>query len=205
MMRFLRSVGGQALDRLANVGRSTMMWATAMWGLPGPGDVALVLKQIYHVGVLSLIIIVVYLRRLKRGVLPAMVPMVFLLVMTIWAMLNTLGRWWFADSPNYFLGLIGTVVLIAAIWMALEAYVALGRPEMKAAEEGSRGSLPAALFLGLSRHPEPGELLHARADAGDDAAVPPVAPAPGDGALTARGFQMMLKTAGPGGARRQKR
>jgi phospholipid/cholesterol/gamma-HCH transport system permease protein len=58
VIRFVRSVGGQALDRLASVGRSTIMWATAMWGLPRAGDVALVLRQIYHVGVLSLIIIV---------------------------------------------------------------------------------------------------------------------------------------------------
>ena len=58
MIRFVRSVGGQALDRLASVGRSTVILATALWGLPGSGDLALVLKQIYHVGVLSLIIIV---------------------------------------------------------------------------------------------------------------------------------------------------
>ena len=34
------------------------MWATALWGLPGPGDVTLMVRQMYNVGVLSLIIIV---------------------------------------------------------------------------------------------------------------------------------------------------
>ena len=58
MIRFVRSLGGQALDRLASLGRSTQMWAIAMWGLPGPGDLALTFRQVYHVGVLSLIIIV---------------------------------------------------------------------------------------------------------------------------------------------------
>ena len=58
MIRFMRSVGAQALERLASLGRATVMWGTAMWGLPGPGDFTLMLKQIYHVGVLSLIIIV---------------------------------------------------------------------------------------------------------------------------------------------------
>lgn len=58
MIRFVRSLGGQALDRLASLGRSTQMWAIAMWGLPGPGDLTLMFRQVYHVGVLSLIIIV---------------------------------------------------------------------------------------------------------------------------------------------------
>tara|TARA_A100001037_G_scaffold297897_1_gene320604 strand:- start:4559 stop:5338 length:780 start_codon:yes stop_codon:yes gene_type:complete len=58
VIRFMRSVGAQALERLASLGRATVMWGTAMWGLPGPGDFTLMLKQIYHVGVLSLIIIV---------------------------------------------------------------------------------------------------------------------------------------------------
>jgi phospholipid/cholesterol/gamma-HCH transport system permease protein len=58
VIRFLRSLGGQTLDRMASIGRATIMWATAMWGLPGPGDIALMLRQVYNVGVLSLIIIV---------------------------------------------------------------------------------------------------------------------------------------------------
>ena len=58
MIQFLRSLGGQTLDYLASVGRATILWSTALWGLPGKGDVALLLRQIYNVGVLSLLIIV---------------------------------------------------------------------------------------------------------------------------------------------------
>jgi phospholipid/cholesterol/gamma-HCH transport system permease protein len=58
VIRFLRSLGGQTLDRMASLGRATVMWARALWGLPVAGDVALLLRQIYNVGVLSLIIIV---------------------------------------------------------------------------------------------------------------------------------------------------
>ena len=58
MIRFLRSLGGQTLDRLASLGRATVMWATALWGLPRGDDITLLLRQIYNVGVLSLIIIV---------------------------------------------------------------------------------------------------------------------------------------------------
>ncbi|MDH3641830.1 MAG: lipid asymmetry maintenance ABC transporter permease subunit MlaE [Gammaproteobacteria bacterium] len=57
-MRFLRSLGGQSLDRIASLGRATVMWVTALWGLPRAGDISLLLRQIYNVGVLSLIIIV---------------------------------------------------------------------------------------------------------------------------------------------------
>ena len=58
MIRFLRSLGGQSLDRIASLGRATVMWVTALWGLPRAGDISLLLRQIYNVGVLSLIIIV---------------------------------------------------------------------------------------------------------------------------------------------------
>ena len=58
MIQFLRSLGGQTLDYLASVGRATILWSTALWGLPGKGDIVLLLRQIYNVGVLSLLIIV---------------------------------------------------------------------------------------------------------------------------------------------------
>jgi len=58
VIRFLRSLGGQSLDRIASLGRATVMWVTALWGLPRAGDISLLLRQIYNVGVLSLIIIV---------------------------------------------------------------------------------------------------------------------------------------------------
>jgi phospholipid/cholesterol/gamma-HCH transport system permease protein len=51
-------IGGRFLERLATLGRATRMWAIALWGLPGPGDFSLLLRQIYNVGVLSLVIIV---------------------------------------------------------------------------------------------------------------------------------------------------
>ena len=87
---------------------------------------------------LSLIVVSVYLRRLGRRVAPTLVPMIFLLVMTTWAMLSSLGRWWLGATPNYLMGILGIVVLVAALWMALEAWTALGRPAPAAAtaEEG---------------------------------------------------------------------
>lgn len=77
---------------------------------------------------LSLIVVSIYLRQLKRPIMLTMVPTVFLLVMSVWAMLTSLGNWWFSDQPNYLLGIFGIVILIAALWMALEAFSALRRP-----------------------------------------------------------------------------
>ncbi len=84
---------------------------------------------------LSLIVIAVYLKRLDRKIAPVVIPMVFLLVMTIWAMLTSLGSWLFGETPNYLMGIMGVVVLFSALWMALEAYVALRRPALPVVEE----------------------------------------------------------------------
>ena len=77
---------------------------------------------------LSLIVVSIYHKRLGRPIWPTVIPMVFLLVMTIWAMLTSLGSWWAGDKPNYLLAILGTIVLGSAIWMALEAVAAFRRP-----------------------------------------------------------------------------
>ncbi|MDX1582308.1 MAG: carbon starvation protein A [Thermoanaerobaculia bacterium] len=77
---------------------------------------------------LSLIVIAVYLRRLGRSIVPVVIPMVFLLTVTVWAMTTSVGRWLLGDTPNYLMGLMGLVVLLAAIWMTLEAWSALREP-----------------------------------------------------------------------------
>jgi phospholipid/cholesterol/gamma-HCH transport system permease protein len=46
------------LDRIEGLGRATIMWALALWGLPNRTDLGLLCHQIYHVGVLSLVIVI---------------------------------------------------------------------------------------------------------------------------------------------------
>ena len=58
MSDLLRSLGVRFLDFLSSLGRASILWFRAMAGLPRWGDVALVVKQIYNVGFMSLIIIV---------------------------------------------------------------------------------------------------------------------------------------------------
>ncbi len=57
MLGLLRALGVRFLDWLGALGRATLLWASAMLGLPRWQDVRLVVTQIYYVGVLSVVII----------------------------------------------------------------------------------------------------------------------------------------------------
>lgn len=58
MVSFLRRIGSRVLFRLEGLGRATIMWALAMATLPRKGDMTLLFRQIYSIGVLSIAIIV---------------------------------------------------------------------------------------------------------------------------------------------------
>jgi len=55
---YVRAVGAEALEFLSQLGRASIMWANALWGLPRWQDIGLLLRQMYNIGVLSLVIIV---------------------------------------------------------------------------------------------------------------------------------------------------
>jgi len=58
MLRFLRVLGQRVLESLQTLGRASVLWVMALRGLPRLSDVPLVLKQVYNIGVLSLVIII---------------------------------------------------------------------------------------------------------------------------------------------------
>jgi phospholipid/cholesterol/gamma-HCH transport system permease protein len=58
MVRYLRLLGQWALDWIGALGRASLIWFWSIFGMPRRGDVTLLVKQIYAVGVLSLIIII---------------------------------------------------------------------------------------------------------------------------------------------------
>ena len=58
MIGLLRTLGIRFLDWLSALGRATLLWVHTMAGLPRLKDIGLVIKQIYNVGFLSLIIII---------------------------------------------------------------------------------------------------------------------------------------------------
>ena len=58
MIEYLRYLGAEALDFLGNLGRASLMWGHALLGLPRWNDIGLLMRQIYNIGVLSLVIII---------------------------------------------------------------------------------------------------------------------------------------------------
>jgi len=57
MIDLVRTLGVHSLDRLSSLGRASLLFVNAIWGLPRLSDLPLLVRQLYHVGVLSLIII----------------------------------------------------------------------------------------------------------------------------------------------------
>jgi phospholipid/cholesterol/gamma-HCH transport system permease protein len=54
----VRTLGDRSLTRLSSLGRASVMWASALWGLPKLKELPLVVRQIYNLGVLSMVIII---------------------------------------------------------------------------------------------------------------------------------------------------
>lgn len=82
---------------------------------------------------LTLLVITVMLMRLKRPMWYTLVPLCFLLIMTVLALLSQLRG--FYNEENYFLLFLGSVVLIAAILVALECGASLKRQRRELARQ----------------------------------------------------------------------
>ena len=97
---------------------------------------------------LSLVTITVYLRRLGRNILPALIPMAFLLLVTVVAMTISIFQWFglTGQTPNLLLAIMGSAILIAALWMMVEAVIAI-----RNAGSGGGGA------LGAETAPNPGK------------------------------------------------
>jgi carbon starvation protein len=72
---------------------------------------------------LTLSIVAVMLLRRKRNAVPVLVPLVFVMVMSVYALIVQLGTFW-ADRNWLLLGL-DVVILVASLWVAFEAAIAM--------------------------------------------------------------------------------
>ncbi len=72
---------------------------------------------------LALLVITIYLARKKVGVLYTLIPMVFMIIMTSWAMLLNIQK--FFKTGNWLLFVIGFLVFILQIWMIIESLIVL--------------------------------------------------------------------------------
>jgi carbon starvation protein len=74
---------------------------------------------------LTLSIIAVILLQKRRNVIPVLIPLVFVLVMSVYALIVQLGTFW--ATKNWLLLSLDVVILVAAIWVIFEAVIAMGK------------------------------------------------------------------------------
>ncbi|NCJ08210.1 carbon starvation protein A [Synechococcales cyanobacterium C] len=79
---------------------------------------------------LTLLVITVLLVKLARPYWYTLVPLVFVLLMTVSSLLLQLGDFW--SKQDYFLLGLDTLILVAAIWVVLEAAFVFNRARMEA-------------------------------------------------------------------------
>src|SRR5690606_21346640 len=74
---------------------------------------------------LTLLVLSVFLMKLGRPTLYTLIPFAFVLSMTIFALLIQLAGFW--NQGRYFLVAMDLLILVATIWVALEALGALSK------------------------------------------------------------------------------
>lgn len=76
---------------------------------------------------LSLAIIAVILIRKRRSPLPAMLPLVFVFVMSFWAAIDQLITFATPGTQDWLLFALDVVIIVASIWVAVETILAMRR------------------------------------------------------------------------------
>ncbi|WP_170006100.1 carbon starvation CstA family protein [Bacillus fonticola] len=77
---------------------------------------------------ISLLLIAIWLKNLGRNYMPAFIPMVFLMFMTLWAMVTQVFTTWFpfgGTDSSWLLFIFGAIILVFTIWIMLTAISAL--------------------------------------------------------------------------------
>jgi carbon starvation protein len=78
---------------------------------------------------LSLMVITVYLAKRDKPVIYTGIPMIFMMVMTAWGMVNNLIAYF--NTSNYLLFIINIVILVLEVWMIIESYKAVKEYQAK--------------------------------------------------------------------------
>ncbi len=91
---------------------------------------------------ITLMLVSLWLWRQGRNALPALIPMIFLLAMTIWAMTKQVVFDWSGMGPDdakWLLFVLGAVILGFALWILLEAIMVFRNPQKLARYETEAG------------------------------------------------------------------
>ena len=110
-------------------GMATIPQGGAEWSLANAGKGGLTLWPLFGatnqlLAGLSFLVITFYLWRRGRAIWFLVIPMVFMLIMPMWAMIHQLFKspgWLAGDKPDYLLGGIGLATILLEIWMIIEA------------------------------------------------------------------------------------
>ncbi|MCB1020109.1 MAG: carbon starvation protein A [Acidobacteria bacterium] len=93
----------------------------ALWSLFGSTNQVL--------GALTLLTVVVYLRRRGANYWPYFIPMAFMMVVTFTAMVIDLGNYW--RSGNMLLTFVAACIFALSIWLAIEAYLRIRKDSVQ--------------------------------------------------------------------------
>src|SRR5699024_253118 len=76
---------------------------------------------------ISLLLIAIWLKRLGRNYAVVLIPMIFVMFMTLYAMFQqVVFEWsWIGDDSNTLLFVLGAIIFVFAVWIALTAFSAL--------------------------------------------------------------------------------
>ncbi|MBM4184179.1 MAG: carbon starvation protein A [Gemmatimonadetes bacterium] len=123
---------GRNVSTLIAVGSCLLL----AFGAGGGGGGALIIWPLFGtsnqlLGALTLMVLTVFLIKLKRPVWVTVVPLTFLIVMTIPALIIQLRGFW--EAQNWLLIVMDLLILGASILVALEAVSAFGRAKREAA------------------------------------------------------------------------
>ncbi|MFD1361542.1 carbon starvation CstA family protein [Lentibacillus salinarum] len=78
---------------------------------------------------ISLLLVSIWLKKRGSNYLITLIPMIFLMFMTLWAMFKqVLFEWsWFGSDPATLLFVLGSIIFVFAVWIVLTAFSTLTR------------------------------------------------------------------------------
>lgn len=133
----VKTLNNKFVATLVAVGASAVL--AFLPGPQGPGSGGLLLWPLFGatnqlLAGLALMVVIFYLRWIGKPLFFAIPPLLLMLLMPAWAIVNQLSG--FSEKKNYLLVAFGTAILILQLWMVIEAIIAWRSvPERAAREE----------------------------------------------------------------------